>query len=245
MSALLPILYQSEDLVAINKPHGLLVHRSALAADATEFAVQLLREQLGRKVYPVHRLDRKTSGVLLFALNEPINGLVQTLFAKGEVEKVYWAIVRGFAPDTLLIDYPLRRDDGLLQEAQTHLTTLQRTEIPLPFGKHPTSRYSLVQLRPQTGRMHQLRKHLAHVFHPIIGDRPHGCNKQNKLFKEEFGMTTMLLHAAGLRLLHPTTQVPVELYAPPSDEFVSVCELLRFDVPSAPDTVTNPPVGLR
>ena len=245
MSALLPILYQSEDLVAIHKPHGLLVHRSALAADATEFAVQLLREQLGQKVYPVHRLDRKTSGVLLFALNERTNSLVQAQFAKGEVEKVYWAIVRGFTPDTLLIDYPLRREDGLLQEAQTHLTTLQRTEIPLPFGKHATSRYSLIQLHPQTGRMHQLRKHLAHVFHPIIGDRPHGCNKQNKLFKEEFGMTTMLLHAAHLRLVHPITQAPVKLYAPPSDEFVSACALLRFDVPSVLEAPTDPPIELR
>ncbi|HEY0111098.1 MAG TPA: pseudouridine synthase, partial [Fibrella sp.] len=183
----LPILHQANGLVAINKPHGLLVHRSFIAADASEFAVQLLRDQLGQRVYPVHRLDRKTGGVLLFALTEALNSAMQQQFAEGRVHKTYLAIVRGYTPDELAIDYPLRRDDGdgkpgTLQEAFTSMKTVQRTEVPIPFGKHATSRYSLVELTPTTGRMHQLRKHMAHVLHPIIGDRPHGCNKQNKLF---------------------------------------------------------------
>jgi len=213
------ILYQSDDLVAVNKPHGLLVHRSSIAEDAAEFAVQLLRNQLGQRVYPVHRLDRKTGGVLLFALNEAANAAVQGLFAAGEVEKTYLAIVRGYTPDELRIDYPLRREDGVLQDARTDLKTLQRTEIDLPFGKHPTSRYSLVELRPTTGRMHQLRKHMAHVLHPIIGDRPHGCNKQNRLFKEHFTMTTMLLHASQLRFRHPFTGETISIAAPVQPEF--------------------------
>ncbi len=216
----LSILYQSADLVAINKPHGLLVHRSPIASDASEFAVQLLRDQLGQRVYPVHRLDRKTGGVLLFALNETMNSAMQTLFAEGGVQKTYLAIVRGYTPDEQTIDYVLRNDEtGVVQEAVTHLKTVQRTEIPLPFGKHTTSRYSLVELTPTTGRMHQLRKHMAHILHPIIGDRPHGCNKQNKLFKEHFEMNTMLLHAQRLSFTHPITSEQITISAPWQAEF--------------------------
>jgi tRNA pseudouridine65 synthase len=220
----LSILYQDTDLVAINKPHGLLVHRSMIASDASEFAVQLLRDQLGQRVYPVHRLDRKTSGVLLFALSESMNAIMQQQFMEGVVHKTYLAIVRGFTPDEQAIDYPLRKDDGsgelgVLQDAFTHLKTLRRTEIPLPFGSHATSRYSLVELTPTTGRMHQLRKHMAHILHPIIGDRPHGCNKQNKLFKDHFEMNTMLLHAQKIGLMHPTSSESVMITAPFQAEF--------------------------
>ncbi|GAA4462634.1 tRNA pseudouridine(65) synthase TruC [Nibrella saemangeumensis] len=213
-------------MVAINKPHGLLVHRSPIASDAGEFAVQLLRDQLGQRVYPVHRLDRKTGGVLLFALSEAMNAAMQMLFAEGGVQKTYLAIVRGYTDDQQEIDYPLRREDGVLQEAFTVLKTLQRTEVDLPFGKHATSRYSLVELTPTTGRMHQLRKHMAHILHPIIGDRPHGCNKQNRLFKERFAMDTMLLHAQTLRFRHPQTQEAVMISAPLQPEFSRMLTLL-------------------
>ena len=217
---LLPILYQSTELVAINKPHGLLVHRSPIASDATEFAVQLLRDQLGQRVYPVHRLDRKTGGVLLFALTESMNSVMQQQFMDGHIHKTYIAIVRGYAPDTQTIDYPLRNDEtGVSQDAVTHIKTLHRTEIPLPHGKHTTSRYSLLELTPTTGRMHQLRKHMAHILHPIIGDRPHGCNKQNKLFKEHFGMNTMLLHAQQLTFTHPISAEQISITAPIQAEF--------------------------
>jgi tRNA pseudouridine65 synthase len=222
----LSILYQSADLVAINKPHGLLVHRSMIASDASEFAVQLLRDQLGQRVYPVHRLDRKTGGVLLFALNEAMNATMQVRFAGGGVSKTYLAIVRGYTDDTQEIDYPLRRDDGVLQEAFTRLKTLQRTEVPLPFGTHATSRYSLVELTPTTGRMHQLRKHMAHILHPIIGDRPHGCNKQNKLFLDHFAMNTMLLHAYHLAFDHPITNEPITITAPWQAEFGRMLDTL-------------------
>lgn len=217
----LPVLYQSADLVVINKPHGLLVHRSPIAADAGEFAVQRLRDQLGQRVYPVHRLDRKTGGVLLFALTEAMNVAMQQQFMDGRVAKTYWAIVRGYTPDEQEIDYPLRRDDrdGALQEAFTRLRTLRRAEVDIPFGQHLTSRYSLVELTPTTGRMHQLRKHMAHVSHPIIGDRPHGCNKQNGLFLDRFGMTTMLLHARQIAFRHPVSAEEITVTAPRQDEF--------------------------
>ena len=230
---MLPILYQSLDLVAINKPHGLLVHRSPIASDASEFAVQLLRDQLGQRVYPVHRLDRKTSGVLLFALNEVMNAAMQQQFMAGQVHKTYLALVRGYTPDEQTIDYPLRRDEGrhagTMQEAVTHLKTLQRTEIPLPYGKHQTSRYSLVELTPETGRMHQLRKHMAHILHPIIGDRPHGCNKQNKLFLAYFGMNTMLLHARQIAFAHPVSGEAIVIEAPWQAEFERMIGALFTD----------------
>lgn len=222
----LPILYRSDDLIAINKPHGLLVHRSPMAADASEFAVQLLRDQLGQRVYPVHRLDRKTGGVLLFALNEAMNATMQQQFMDGAVSKTYLAIVRGFTPDSQEIDYPLRRDDGTVQDAFTTLKTLRRTEINLPFGQHTTSRYSLVELTPATGRMHQLRKHMAHILHPIIGDRPHGCNKQNKLFLAHFGMNTMLLHARQIQFQHPVLAETITVTAPWQAEFGRMLDTL-------------------
>jgi len=227
---MLEIIYQDETLIAINKPHGLLVHRSKIANDATEFALQLLRDQVGRQVYPVHRLDRKTGGVLLFALEKETEIRMQKQFQAGEVNKKYLAIVRGFTPDSLDIDYPLMKENGNMQEAFTSFRTLQRTELPVPFGKHPTARYSLVEANPETGRMHQLRRHFAHIFHPIIGDRPHGCNKQNRFFKEQFNMTTMLLHASSLAFVHPLTQQEITLQAGLQDEFIRAMEVLNFKV---------------
>lgn len=226
------ILFRDEHLIAINKPHGLLVHRSSIAADADEFAIQLLRDQIGMKVNPVHRIDRKTGGVLLFAFNKDVEIAMQQQFMENKVNKKYLAIVRGHTPDTEEIDYPLRKENGTLQDAFTAYTTLYRAELPVPFGAHSTSRYSLVEVIPQTGRMHQIRKHMAHVFHPIIGDRTHGCNKQNKLFTEKWEMNTMLLHASQLSFGHPVTPENVVINALLQDEFKRVMQLMGWEQPS-------------
>lgn len=230
MNKPLEILYEDEYLVAINKPHGLLVHQSSIARNADEFAVQLLRDQIGQRVYPAHRLDRKTSGVLLFALDKTTNQSLTQQFTDKTITKKYWAIVRGFAPDELTIDYALRKDNGVLQDAVTKIKTVQRAEIDLPFGKHSTSRYSLVEAEPITGRMHQIRKHMAHILYPIIGDRPHGCNKQNKLWLEKFGMKTMLLHAHSLTFTHPKSLEEITLSAQPSEIFKEVTRLLNIEL---------------
>lgn len=230
MNKPLEILYEDEYLVAINKPHGLLVHQSSIARNADEFAVQLLRDQIGQRVYPTHRLDRKTSGVLLFALDKTTNQSLTQQFTDKTITKKYWAIVRGFAPDELTIDYALRKDNGVLQDAVTKIKTVQRAEIDLPFGKHSTSRYSLVEAEPITGRMHQIRKHMAHILYPIIGDRPHGCNKQNKLWLEKFGMKTMLLHAHSLTFTHPESLEKITLSAQPSEIFKEVTRLLNIEL---------------
>jgi tRNA pseudouridine65 synthase len=228
-SIVLDIIYQDEQLVAINKPHGLLVHRSKIAAEADVFALQLLRDQLGQKVYPVHRIDRKTSGILLFALSEEMDKSMKQLFAEKQVGKTYLAIVRGFTEDKGTIDYALRKENGQLQEAVTHYRTLQRTEIAVPFGKHNTSRYSLLEVKPETGRMHQIRKHMAHINHPIIGDRPHGCNKQNKLFKEKWQMDKMMLHAKELSFVQPSNDQIINICANISSEFERTLEFLSFE----------------
>lgn len=224
---MLEILYQDEHMVAINKPHGLLVHKTTLANDASEFAVQKLRDQLNQHVYPVHRLDRKTSGVLLFACHSEMNSQLQQLFMNGLVEKKYLALVRGITPATGTIDYPLTNESGKTQEALTHFRTIRTFDLPIPFGKHESSRYSLVEVQPETGRMHQIRKHFAHIFHPIIGDRPHGCNKQNKLFLERWEMQTMLLHAHEIQFQHPITKQSVTISAGLHEEFQRTLNIMR------------------
>ena len=226
---MLEIIYQDDFLVAINKPNGLLVHRSSIATNTDEYALQLLRDQIGMKVFPCHRLDRKTSGVLLFALNPEIQKLVNDQFMNNETSKTYWAIVRGFTPEVGSIDYALTNDKGKIQEALTHFTCLNQSEVPIASGKFETSRYSLVEVKPVTGRMHQIRKHFAHIFHPIIGDRPHGCNKQNKLFLETWNMNTMLLHSKDLSLQHPVTHQRLTLSAILPAEFLRVQEILRLN----------------
>jgi tRNA pseudouridine65 synthase len=225
---MLDILYQDDHLIAINKPHGLLVHRSSIAADVEEFALQILRDQIGKKVNPAHRIDRKTGGVLLFAFDKPTEIVMQQQFMENQVKKKYLAILRGYTPDSEEIDYPLRKENGTLQEAFTRYITLKRAELDVALGKHTTSRYSLVEAAPETGRMHQLRKHFAHIFHPIIGDRTHGCNKQNKLFKETWELDTMMLHASELIFTHPVTGLQVVINAPLQPEFVRTMGIMGW-----------------
>jgi len=228
-SMILDILYKDNHIVAVNKPHGLLVHRSSIAKNASEFAMQILRDQINQHVFTIHRLDRKTGGVLLFALNEDTHRAMQKQFAENLIKKTYRAIVRGYTEDEGVINYPLKRDDGKIQEALTKYKTLQQTEIDVPFGKFNTSRYSLVEIYPQTGRMHQIRKHFAHILHPIIADRPHGCNKQNKMFKEKFNMDTMLLHAKSVSFNHPYTNETINITADIQSELKRMIKQLKFN----------------
>ena len=220
------ILFQDDHLIAVNKPAGLLVHRSSIAKDATEFALQKTRDFVGKEVHPIHRLDRKTSGVLLFTFDKNTLHSMQNLFNEGKVRKEYHAIVRGFTDDSGKIDYALVNDKGLTQSARTIYTTHKKWEITKSFGRYKTSRYAYVHVFPETGRMHQIRKHFAHIFHPIIGDRPHGCNKQNKFFKREFNLIEMLLHAKSYSFEHPVTSDKIIIQAPIRNEFMRIVSLL-------------------
>ena len=218
---MLEVLYQDEHYIAINKPHGLLVHRSSIATNTDVYALQLLRDQIGKRVNPVHRLDRKTSGVLLFAFNAEATKLAQQEFDNAEIKKTYHAIVRGHFPEFIDLEYAITNDRGKKQDARTLITNIQHTEINIPLGKWPTSRYSLVSVQPLSGRQHQIRKHLSHLNHPIIGDRPHGCSKQNRLFKEKWNVTKMMLCATSLRFRHPYFEKDMEIISDVSDEFSS------------------------
>ena len=221
------ILYQDEKLVAVDKPPGLLVHRTGLDAGETQFALQLLRDQLGRPVWPAHRLDKGTSGVLLFALDaETARALGQSFEAPDRVHKTYRAVVRGWPPAEGLIDHPLKRldDDARagrveVQEAQTRYHTLERYELPLAYGGFPATRCALVALEPLTGRRHQLRRHMKHIAHPIIGDATHGKGPLNRTVAELLGLQRLWLHALRLELIHPVRGTALSIHAQPGAEW--------------------------
>lgn len=218
------ILYQDNELIAINKPSGWLVHRSWLDKNETVVVMQTLRDQIGQHVYPVHRLDRPTSGVLLFALSSEIARLMSQQFTTKQIEKTYHAIVRGYVFDEAIIDYPLIEQLDKIadkfadknkpaQEAVTFYRGLSHIEVPIKVGKHETARYSLVELKPQTGRKHQLRRHMKHIFHPILGDSKHGDLHQNRAFSQYFGIKRLMLHASTLNIVHPTSLKPIKIEA--------------------------------
>ena len=236
----LEILYHDDWLVAINKPAGLLVHRSMIDRHETRFAMQMLRDQIGQHVYPVHRLDKPTSGVLLFALSAETARKMGDALAARETEKTYLAIVRGFTDEAGVIDYALKEEldkksdqkasrDKAAQEAVTEFRRVATVELPYPVGRYQSARYSLVQLEPKTGRKHQLRRHMKHIFHPIVGDTTHGDGKQNQFFRDFFSCNRMLLAAVKLEFRHPETSRSIVIRAPITDEFARVVRDMGWD----------------
>ena len=228
------IIYEDEYLVAINKEAGLLVHRSWLDKGETRFAMQLTRDAVGCHVFPVHRLDRPTSGVLLFAKSSAVARSLTEAFTEHKVNKQYLAVVRGFMPEQGTIDYALSFQpdaiadkfanlDKPAQEAVTHWQCLAQVELPFAVSKkHDTTRYSLMRLMPVTGRKHQLRRHMRHVFHHIVGDTSHGDGRHNRFFRTQYGCTRMLLHAQTLALSHPVTGAPLLLTAGLDDQWLRI-----------------------
>ena len=282
---MLDILYRDPWLIAVAKPSGLLVHRSLIAAQDERFAVQLLRDQIGQRVYPAHRLDRGTSGVLLFALDRHTAATLGGQFESRAVDKRYLAIVRGHPAESGSIEHALvrrldpiersrgrgagRRDatadgedrdedldpesehdhdhDGqpddlahsdaevaavratqAAQPALTHFRRLATVELPHAVDRYPSSRYALVALHPESGRRHQLRRHLKHISHPIIGDATYGKGRHNRLFQTLFGSQRLLLACTQLSLMHPVTRSPLTLHAPPSRDFRLVMQALGW-----------------
>ncbi|WP_374335945.1 pseudouridine synthase [Leeia sp.] len=233
----LDILYQDDALIAVHKPAGLLVHRSELDRHETRFAVQMLRDQVGHHVYPVHRLDKGTSGLLLFARSAEVCKLAASAFENRQVKKGYLAVVRGWPTDAGEIDHPLTRHadaaaDALPQPAQTHFHTLQRIELPWQIDRYPVSRYALLTLEPLTGRQHQLRRHLKHVSHPIIGDATYGKGQHNRRFAEHTGVHRLLLASTRLALPHPLTGQWLELHCPLEANFRQVLDTLGWTEPA-------------
>jgi len=236
--AALPILFRDEHLIAVHKPSGLLVHRTSLDWRERRFALQMLRDQIGRRVFPVHRLDKGTSGVLLFAQDADVARHVGQQFATQQVGKTYLAIVRGVPPANGVIDHPLARlpedlagDDDTaapLRDACTHFRRLATIELPHRVDRYPTSRYALLELRPEGGRRHQLRRHLKHVSHPIVGDTTYGKSAHNRLFQQLFRSRRLLLACVEMRLRHPITAFELTVQAPLDGEFHAVVQALGW-----------------
>jgi tRNA pseudouridine65 synthase len=225
----LQILYRDEHLVAINKPHNLLVHRSPIAADESVFALQLLRDQLNCWVSPCHRIDRKTAGVLLFALSKEADQIIKKQFENHTCQKKYVALVRGFLPNEGTTDRPLENEKGVMKDAITHYRCLQQVELDIEVSRYPKSRYSLAEISPETGRMHQIRRHFAQLRHYLIGDKTHGECKHNKMFEEHFDLNTMLLHARELIFEHPFTQEKITVTAPMQKDFLDILAKIGMD----------------
>ncbi len=236
----LTIIYRDDSLVVVDKPSGLMTHRSRIAEDDTSSAMELLRDHLGEWVYPVHRLDRATSGLLLFGRDKDNARRLHESLAQGQFEKVYWAITRGHAPITQEIDRALKekRDritdkkaqhDKAPQSAQTSIETLAHVSLPIALGRYPSARFSLVQAVPKTGRRHQLRRHLAGINYPIIGDTTHGRGEQNRFFRDHFFCHRLLLSAVGMTIPHPLTGERITLSAPLSGVMLNICRLLFTD----------------
>ncbi len=227
----LPVLHCDDHLVAFAKPSGLLVHRGW--GDDAVTLVDLARERFGDRIHPVQRLDRGTSGVIVIALHAEAAAIVQASFERGEAEKCYLALVRGVAPEAGLIDHPIpRREDG----PRVPAVTAFRRRFAVSAASAPdlpaaVQRCSLVEARPRTGRLHQVRRHLKHVNHPLVGDANYGKGDLNRLFRAEVGLGRLALHAASLELVHPFTGARLRLEAPLPDDLA--LPFSRLGIPAA------------
>ena len=229
------ILFEDADLLAVNKPAGLLVHRSKIANAETEFLLDRIKQQAGANLYLAHRLDRATSGVLLLAKSREVAGEIGRAFMAREVTKKYLAVVRGWPDAEGVIDYPLPgvREHGPRKPALTRWRTLATTTVPIEMGRYPEQRYALVEAAPETGRYRQIRKHFHHVSHHILGDTSHGRGDHNRLWRIHFQLQRMLLHAWRLEFAHPRSGERVRIQAPLDTAWLRV--LGRFDWTGALD----------
>lgn len=231
----LDILYRDEALIAVHKPSGLLVHRSEIDRHETRFALQIVRDQIGQYVHPLHRLDKPTSGILLLALQKEVAHSLMQQFAEQRVSKTYQALVRGFVAEQDLIDHALGRieDDyedrssDEKQAAQTAYSRLQRFEIPIEIERYPASRFSLIEAQPHTGRQHQIRRHLKHISHPIIGDVRYGRGAYNRYFREHFNCQRLMLACTAMQLQHPLSGKDLQINCPAAPEFSATIAALQ------------------
>lgn len=210
------LLYQDESLVAIDKPAGFHVHPPedpSHRISKNTNCLALLRDQLGTYVYPVHRLDRATSGVLVFALNSEAARLLAEQFSEQRAQKTYVAVTRGWVDLEGTIDHPLasEHDPAIRKESLTEFSRIATAELPLAVGRYSTARYSLVRVRPRTGRLHQIRRHFAFLSHPLIGDTVYGDGKHNQAFRGLLGGQALLLKSLQLEIAHPVTGEPLRI----------------------------------
>lgn len=226
------IVFEDDLMIAVNKPNNFLIHQSHYARNIVEITLlQKLESQLGYPVYPLHRLDRKTSGIILLLKDKSRVAEFQELFSNKTIQKTYYAIVRGFSPERGEINSPVKEDDnGIYKEALTKFESLAQIELEIPVNLHNTSRYSLIKLTPHTGRMHQLRKHMNKINHPIIGDPKYGDRFHNRMFEKEFGSTYLLLHAHQIEFIHPISQKQMTLHADFTDTWKDLLNKFNWKI---------------
>jgi len=221
----LDILYEDEYLLAVNKPAGLLVHPSWIAPARTPNLVSMLKRRYpGEVVHTVHRLDRATSGVILFARRKETGQHLQQQFIDRRIRKTYLCVVRGWTDEAGVIDYalkpihdkyadPLANPDKAPKDAVSVYRRLAQVSLPIPVGRYPEARYSLVEVKPETGRKHQIRRHMKHILHPIVGDTKYGEGRHNRLYREHLDSHRLLLMAVGIEFEHPETGQQIRIEA--------------------------------
>ena len=210
------VIYEDEYILCVSKPNNMLVHHAFHSRNVSDelSLLQVIEAEKGFKTYPIHRLDRKTSGIILLAKQKEVVASFQELFTKNEIEKVYFGIVRGFSPDQKSIDSPVKgRDAKVHKDALTHLKTLENITLDIAVKPYDSSRYSLVALTPKTGRMHQLRVHANKISHPLLGDPKYGDKNHNLMFEQNFNCKNLFLHAGKLTFVHPYTKENLNLIA--------------------------------
>lgn len=241
----LSVLYHDPHIVAVHKPAGLLVHKSDIARGQDEsYAMQMVRDQIGQYVYTLHRIDRPTSGILLFALDEPSARTLKQHFTDQLIKKEYLAIVRGWPAEKITVDSPLRPADygkkfakkkpsARIKESKpaiTHVERLGRSIIQHPVGRYPTARYALLKVAPKTGRTHQIRRHLAHLRYPIVGDKRYGDRHHNRFYIETLGLPGLFLLARSISFEHPITQKPITITTQLDQAWRRAGRILGFDL---------------
>ena len=230
----LEIIYQDNYCLLVTKPNNVLVHHAHHSRNKIEeeSLIQLIENQFGKRYYPIHRLDRKTSGIILLASKREYVASFQALFTNNEIQKIYYGVVRGFSQDNKIINSPVKGRDALVyREAETHLNCLDKIELNIPVKPYDSSRYSLVELRPKTGRMHQLRIHMNKVSTPLINDAKYGDKNHDLMYTKQFGWKNLFLHAGSLEFIHPFTNKKLILKSSFSEDWVQLFQEFSWKNP--------------
>lgn len=227
----LEIIFEDDYLVCVNKPNNVLVHHAYLSRNVADedSLLQIIQNEIGIKTYPIHRLDRKTSGIILLTKEKEHVSKFQELFTNNQIQKTYYGVVRGFTPETKIIDSPVKgRDAKVHKDALTHLKTLEKITLDIPVKPYDSSRYSLIELSPKTGRMHQLRVHTNKISHPLLGDAKYGDKNHDTMFAENFGWNNLFLHAGKLDFTHPYSLQKMELKATFPTDWIALFEKFKW-----------------
>ena len=230
----LEIIYQDNYCLLVTKPNNVLVHHAHHSRNKIdeESLIQLIENQFGKRYYPIHRLDRKTSGIILLASKREYVASFQALFTNNEIQKIYYGVVRGFSQEHLIIDSPVKGRDALVyKDAETQLKLLDKIILEIPVKPYKSSRYSLVELKPKTGRMHQLRIHMNKVSTPLINDAKYGDKNHDLMYAEQFGWRNLFLHAGSLEFIHPFTNQKLTLKSSFSEDWIQLFQKFSWKNP--------------